>query len=152
MPLKISSIYISLWAYSLLLFICCSFQKDLDFFWNRISHTSGLCHHWLNLTWHPCVRRPSFRPLTQSGLITVLQFTQYGCVYENCSKLFLGFLACFFFSVANKTCSFESWKKLQVSTNILTSIPFVNLYKWEMFLEHQISILEWFLKDHLTLN
>ncbi len=81
---KSHQVCISLWANSLHLFICCSFQKDLDFFGNRISHTSGLCHHWLNLTWHPCVRRPSFRPLTQSGLMTVLQFTPYGCVYENC--------------------------------------------------------------------
>jgi len=35
---------------------------------------------------------------------------------------------------------------------ILSSTTAFNIYKKECFLEHQISILELFLKDHVTLK
>ncbi len=64
---------------------------------------------------------------------------------------FFYFQFCLFFLFLNSLFIKESWK------NVLWFIKNIKQYyidnnKNKRFLEHQISLLEWFLKDHVTMK
>ncbi len=55
-------------------------------------------------------------------------------------------------SILNKYCCFEISILQTILKKSITVWKNASMYKKSMFLEHQISILEWFLKDHVTVR